>query len=67
MKIITINLPELYLAGIQILTDLKIYPSRSEALRIAIEDFLSKELEMRKDLDLNILKSLKKQGRRVHH
>ena len=67
MKIITINLPEAYLAGIQILTDLKIYPSRSEALRIAIGDFLSKELEMRKDLDLNILKSLKKQGRRVHH
>ncbi|MHA2474883.1 MAG: ribbon-helix-helix domain-containing protein [Promethearchaeota archaeon] len=34
MKIITINLPEKYLQAIQILNDMNIYPSRSEAIRM---------------------------------
>ncbi|MBN1803052.1 MAG: ribbon-helix-helix protein, CopG family [Candidatus Lokiarchaeota archaeon] len=51
MKIITINLPEKYLNAIQILNDLGIYPSRSEAIRIALDKFLTKELKMDKDLD----------------
>lgn len=51
MKIITINLPEKYLAAIQVLNDLGIYPSRSEAIRIALRDFLSNELKMYLDLD----------------
>lgn len=51
MKIITINLPERYLANIQILNDFGVYPSRSEAIRIALRDFLSKELEMYDDLE----------------
>ncbi len=51
MKIITINLPEKYLQAIQILNDMGVYPSRSEAIRIALRDFLTNELKMFKDLD----------------
>ncbi|MDX1797818.1 MAG: ribbon-helix-helix domain-containing protein [Candidatus Lokiarchaeia archaeon] len=51
MKIITINLPEKYLQAIQILNDMGVYPSRSEAIRIALHDFLTNELKMFKDLD----------------
>ena len=51
MKIITINLPEKYLAAIKILNDLEIYPSRSEAIRIALRDFLTDELKMFEELD----------------
>ena len=58
MKIITINLPEKYLAAIQILNDLGIYPSRSEAIRIALRDFLSNELKMYQELDEENFKML---------
>jgi len=51
MKIITINLPEKYLSAIQTLNDLGIYPSRSEAIRIALRDFLKDELKMFDDLE----------------
>jgi Arc/MetJ-type ribon-helix-helix transcriptional regulator len=52
MKIITINLPERYLSAIQILNDLDIYPSRSEAIRKALHNFLSDELNfLNQDLD----------------
>ena len=51
MKIITINLPEKYLAAIQILNDMGIYPSRSEAIRTALGDFLTDELKMFNDLE----------------
>ncbi len=50
MKIITINLPEKYLSAIQTLNDFGIYPSRSEAIRMALRDFLDKELKMDEDL-----------------
>jgi Arc/MetJ-type ribon-helix-helix transcriptional regulator len=58
MKIITINLPEKYLEAIQILNDMGIYPSRSEAIRIALNDFLTNELKMFKDLDDESFKML---------
>jgi Arc/MetJ-type ribon-helix-helix transcriptional regulator len=51
MKIITINLLEKYLNAIQALNDLGIYPSRSEAIRIALRDFLEEELQMYNNLD----------------
>lgn len=51
MKIITINLPEKYLNAIQILNELGIYPSRSEAIRTALREFLKDELKMYEDLD----------------
>ncbi|MFX0003961.1 MAG: ribbon-helix-helix domain-containing protein [Candidatus Hodarchaeota archaeon] len=58
MKIITINLPEKYLQAIQILNDMGVYPSRSEAIRIALDDFLTNELKMFKDLDDESFKML---------
>ena len=58
MKIITINLPEKYLEAIQILNDMGIYPSRSEAIRIALGDFLSDELKMFNDLEDESFKML---------
>lgn len=51
MKIITINLPEKYLSAIKVLNDLGIYPSRSEAIRVALKDFLPDELKMYEELD----------------
>lgn len=60
MKIITINLPEKYLSAIKILNDLGIYPSRSEAIRIALRDFLTDELKMYEELDEESLKYLLK-------
>ena len=51
MQIITINLPEKYLAAIQTLNEYGIYPSRSEAIRIALRDFLTDELKMYEDLE----------------
>jgi Arc/MetJ-type ribon-helix-helix transcriptional regulator len=51
MKIITINLPDKFLSAIQVLNDLGIYPSRSEAIRTALKDFLQNELDMFKELD----------------
>ena len=51
MKIITINLPEKYLSAIQTLNDLGIYPSRSEAIRIALREFLKEELKMFDELE----------------
>ena len=43
MKNITINLPECYDKAIQKLIKMKIVPSRSEAIRIALREFLHQE------------------------
>lgn len=43
MKNITINLPEIYDKNIQKLIKMKIVPNRSEAIRIALRDFLHQE------------------------
>lgn len=43
-KIITINLTEPMVRAAQILIDLGLYPSRSEEIRVAIRDFLQREL-----------------------
>ena len=51
MKIITINLPEKYLESIQTLQDLGIYPTRSEAVRVALRNFLVDDLSFRRKLD----------------
>lgn len=58
MKIITINLPEKYLEAIQTLNDLGIYPSRSEAIRTALSEFLDDELKMFNNLEENTFKML---------
>jgi len=58
MKIITINLPERYVEAIQVLKDLKLYPSRSEALRIALRDFLAKEVNFVQEIELDEFKNI---------
>lgn len=58
MKIITINLPEKYLAAIQVLNDMGRYPSRSEVIRVALYQFLTQELKMEKDLNPESFKIL---------
>jgi len=58
IKVITINLPIQYIEAIQVLNDLGIYPSRSEAIRIALRDFLSNELKMYEDLESDNFKML---------
>lgn len=40
---ITINLPEIYDQNIQKLIKMKVVPSRSEAIRIALREFLHNE------------------------
>ena len=46
IRIITCNVPESYLRAIEKLTGkTKIYPSRSELIRIAIREWIIKELE----------------------
>ena len=67
MKIITINLPEKYLQAIQILNDNGAYPSRSEAIRRALNDFLAKELKMYNDLDDESFKMLIRSKKRKNN
>ena len=43
MKLITLNLPERYIDGLEALVRDDIYPNRSEAIRLAVRDFLKKE------------------------
>ena len=50
MRIITVNLPVPYIKTIELLVGNKgLYPSRSELIRVAIRDFLIKELEIAKN------------------
>ena len=63
MKIITINLPEQYIQAIQSLQDLGICASRSEAIRIAIREFLDEELMTFNDLETNTFKKIIRSGR----
>jgi len=51
MKLITVHVPEAYLAGIEDLVGMNFYPNRSEVIRVAIRDLLKEELTIlgRKD------------------
>ncbi len=51
MKIVTVNIPESYLDSIEKLVgETGLYPSRSELIRVAVRDFLIRELKMANDL-----------------
>jgi len=45
MQNITINIPDIYDTNIQKLIKLKIVPSRSEAIRMALREFFKNEFE----------------------
>ena len=47
MKIVTVNVPESYLGAInKLIGENGFYPSRSELIRVAVRDFLLRELKM---------------------
>lgn len=46
MQIVTVNLPNAFIDAIGTLTSKGLYPSRSEAIRVALRKFLKNELEM---------------------
>ena len=47
MKLLTINLPQAYIDGLEKLVDDEIYPNRSEAIRIAVRDMLKREKSLK--------------------
>jgi antitoxin ParD1/3/4 len=50
MKIVTVNIPKAYIETIKgLVGDTGLYPSRSELIRVAVRDFLKKELEVAKN------------------
>jgi len=51
MKNITIALPEIYVDNIEKLQEIGMVPSRSEAIRLAIREFLKKETQVVQLLD----------------
>jgi Arc/MetJ-type ribon-helix-helix transcriptional regulator len=46
IQIITCNIPTIYIDAIAKLMEQGLFPSRSEAIRQALRDFLKRELEM---------------------
>ncbi len=44
MDLITVKMSEIYVKGLDRLVEKGMYPSRSEAIRVAIRDLLMKEL-----------------------
>ena len=54
MKIVTVNLPESHLLAISRLcgqTNIDVYPSRSEFVRVAVKNQLMRDFELQKILD----------------
>ncbi|RLE78881.1 MAG: CopG family transcriptional regulator [Thermoprotei archaeon] len=49
MQLITVHLPKPLVEGLERLVELGHYPSRSEAIRVAIRDLLRKELYARRE------------------
>ena len=51
MKIVTVNVPESYIDAInKLIGENGLYPSRSELIRVAVREFLLKELRMAKNM-----------------
>ena len=44
MELITVKMSNIYVDGLDRLVELGMYPSRSEAIRVAIRDLLRREL-----------------------
>jgi len=44
MRLLTVHLPEAYIQGLDELVKMGLYPNRSEAIRVAVRDLLSREL-----------------------
>ncbi|MFX1482682.1 MAG: ribbon-helix-helix domain-containing protein [Promethearchaeota archaeon] len=44
MQLITVKMSDIYVNGLDKLVEIGMYPSRSEAIRVAIRDLLRREL-----------------------
>ena len=62
IKIVTINCPEPFINAIDKLTGSNgLYPSRSELIRVAVRDFLLKELRMARNLSIYQMKPVEEE------
>lgn len=59
MKIVTINIPNQYLDCIETMVNMGFYPSRSEAVRQALKQFLAREADFNTNLGVEEFKALK--------
>jgi len=51
LKIVTVNIPESYIGAInKLIGENGLYPSRSELVRVAVRDYLLRELKMAKNM-----------------
>ncbi len=74
MKIVTINVSQIQLDLIQRLVESRIYPSRSEAIRVAIRDWLITEAKLYKKFidpvlendDINVIRVPNGDGTYLH-
>jgi Arc/MetJ-type ribon-helix-helix transcriptional regulator len=44
MRLITVKMSDIYVKGLDKLVEIGMYPSRSEAIRVAVRDLLRREL-----------------------
>ncbi|RLF13823.1 MAG: CopG family transcriptional regulator [Thermoprotei archaeon] len=44
LRILTVHLPDAYIKGLDELVSKRLYPNRSEAIRVAVRDLLKTEL-----------------------
>ena len=44
MNLVTVKMSDIYVSGLDKLVEIGMYPSRSEAIRVAIRDLLRREL-----------------------
>lgn len=56
LRLITVKMSDIYVSGLDRLVELGMYPSRSEAIRVAIRDLLRRELWPAEGSPLNIEK-----------
>ena len=61
MKVCTINVPERYLDCIAVLVEMGYFPSRSEAVRQALTQFVSKEVSNFEQLSKENFKDIKQE------
>jgi Arc/MetJ-type ribon-helix-helix transcriptional regulator len=59
LKIVTINIPDQYLDCIQSMVELGFFPSRSEAVRVALKQFLVRESEINDGFEHENFKQIK--------
>jgi Arc/MetJ-type ribon-helix-helix transcriptional regulator len=60
MKIVTINIPDQYLDCIESMVNLGFYPSRSEAVREALKQFIVRESKFTKDIEKPSFEAMKR-------